>query len=53
MKVRAVKDGDIARITEIYNWYILNTTVSNSTISTDSSFLIHHSFVQSALEGSP
>jgi L-amino acid N-acyltransferase YncA len=23
MKVRAVKDGDIARITEIYNWYIL------------------------------
>ena len=28
MRVRAVKDGDIARITEIYNWYILNTTVS-------------------------
>jgi L-amino acid N-acyltransferase YncA len=28
VKVRPVKDGDIARITEIYNWYILNTTVS-------------------------
>ncbi|MBI4781225.1 MAG: N-acetyltransferase [Oscillatoriophycideae cyanobacterium NC_groundwater_1537_Pr4_S-0.65um_50_18] len=31
MNIRQVKDDDIARITEIYNWYILNTTVTFET----------------------
>lgn len=28
MNIRQVKDDDIAKITEIYNWYILNTTIT-------------------------
>ncbi|MBD3880975.1 N-acetyltransferase family protein [Phormidium tenue FACHB-886] len=28
MKIRRIEDDDIARITEIYNWYILNTTIT-------------------------
>ena len=28
MNIRQVQDKDIARITEIYNWYILNTTIT-------------------------
>lgn len=31
MNIRQVKDDDIARITEIYNWYILNTTITFET----------------------
>lgn len=31
MNIRQVKDDDIVRITEIYNWYILNTTVTFET----------------------
>jgi phosphinothricin acetyltransferase len=28
MHIRPVRDADIARITEIYNWYILNTVIT-------------------------
>lgn len=31
MKIRQIQDEDIVRITEIYNWYILNTTVTFET----------------------
>lgn len=31
MKIRQIQDKDIVRITEIYNWYILNTTVTFET----------------------
>lgn len=31
MNVRQVKDDDIMKITEIYNWYILNTTITFET----------------------
>lgn len=31
MQIRPIQDGDIAQITEIYNWYILNTTITFET----------------------
>ncbi len=31
MNIRQVKDDDIERIAEIYNWYILNTTITFET----------------------
>ncbi|WP_228035285.1 GNAT family N-acetyltransferase [Oculatella sp. LEGE 06141] len=31
MNIRRVKDDDIMRITEIYNWYISNTTITFET----------------------
>ncbi len=31
MKIRQIQDEDIKRITELYNWYILNTTVTFET----------------------
>jgi phosphinothricin acetyltransferase len=31
MKIRQIQDDDIVRVTEIYNWYILNTIVTFET----------------------
>ncbi|NER84588.1 MAG: N-acetyltransferase [Leptolyngbya sp. SIO1D8] len=28
MNIRQIQEADIARITEIYNWYVLNTTIT-------------------------